>query len=108
MTSHAPIEDEPEDAGTMTAAAAGAITPTVDKGPTKSLLEGNSKPAAPKPTLFRVLADKTISSNGARCLLRAGKELNPHEYNIADMRRQGVRLQEFDPETGEDVVPAPK
>lgn len=86
----------------MTAAAAAAIKPTVEKGPAKGLEENATKPV-PKKLLYRVLADKNVTSAGQRALLREGKELDPGQYNIADLRRQGVRLQAFDPETGSDV-----
>ena len=99
--SHKPLDEEPENVGEMTPAAANAIKPTVEKDG-KHLDENAVKPVPPK-LLYRVTADKNVTSAGQRALLREGKELDPGQYNIADLRRQGVRLQAFDPVTGQDV-----
>jgi hypothetical protein len=107
VTSHAPVENLPETDGGMTAAAATAITPTYDKGPTAGLLAASEEPLEEKPVVhrFRVLADRPISAGGSRTTLRAGKEIDSLNYNIRDLRQQGVQLQAID-EFGNPLPPA--
>lgn len=93
VLSNAPVEPEPEEPGTMTAAAAAAISPVYEKGEAKNL----EPTPAPEVVIrrYRVLADKHISNNGQRAFLREGKEFDERAYNVAHLKRQGVRLEEI-------------
>lgn len=46
---------------------------------------------------YRVLADKPIvdPTSGSRTKLREGKEISSAHYNIRDLQRQGVKLQDI-------------
>lgn len=106
VLNNAPVEELPVESGTMTEAAANAIKPTVNKGLSKGAQEQLAKAEngeVPKKLHYRVLADKPVNMNGSRSMMRAGKELDPSQYNIRHLRQQGVRLEAFDPVTGEAV-----
>lgn len=99
VLSHTPVEKMPEEAGTMTGAAANAAPrPPEEKQPAKALQQAEPEAVelAPKPTWYRVLHDKKITgSTGFRATVRAGKELSSHMYNIKKLRAQGVKLEEI-------------
>jgi hypothetical protein len=84
---HAPVESIPDQG--MTRAA--QITPVYEKG--SAVAEPSD--VKTKHKVYRVLADKNISSNGARALLRAGKEFDDRTYNPISLMRQGVKLEEI-------------
>lgn len=44
--------------------------------------------------VFFVVEDRKIAKGAASYILRAGKRITENDYDIADLRRQGVRLQE--------------
>lgn len=99
MTGSTPLEEIPDQPGAVTSAVANAIKPTVDKGAAPGV-DVDAPPAKP-PIVYRVLDDKLVSSAGTRALVRAGKELDPHQHNIRDLRLQGVKMLPINPETGE-------
>ncbi len=104
VTSHTPVEPMPEQAGSVTSAAANAIKPTVDKGLSRGAAAQLAKQEAgevPEVTHFRVLADKYVNLGGFRTQMRVGKELSSTQYNIRHLRQQGVRMEQFDPATGD-------
>jgi hypothetical protein len=47
---------------------------------------------------YRVVNGGVVMYNNCRTNIRAGKELSEAEYDIALLRRQGIRLEELDPE----------
>lgn len=57
---------------------------------------GAEKPS-PKVKKYRVVSpDKHAKSNGHRALLRTGKIVSELQYNIKELRSQGIQLQEYD------------
>ena len=49
----------------------------------------------PKVRRYRVLNGGTIVDKGMRMTLRAGKELDERTYDVATLKRQGIRLEEL-------------
>lgn len=68
----------------------------------KPLPEGVEPPRARK---FRVLADKMIldKHTRSRTPLRAGKIIDTNNYDIPELAKQGVRLQEVQPGEDEEI-----
>lgn len=93
------LEDIPDTDGGLTEAAAAAVPATVDKGLSAGALEQLEKEGAgeevPRPQRYRVKADRYVTNNGNRTLLRTGKELDSSQYNIAHLKNQGVQLEEL-------------
>ncbi len=88
--SNSPIESMPEQAGTVTDAAARALDDSYHRGNAKALQSSNQ---GPEPEYFRVMVDANIRGNaGFRSKLRAGKVISSHQYNIKELQAQGVRL----------------
>jgi hypothetical protein len=58
---------------------------------------------------FRVLNGGTIVVAGMRMALRAGKELDERGYDIVQLKRQGIRLEELvdDSPPADEVAQAP-
>jgi len=55
----------------------------------------------PKNRRFRVIKGGNISTGGVRATLREGKELDERNYDIRNLVRQGIRLEEI---TDEDTA----
>lgn len=94
--SQSPVEQMPEEAGTMTGATA-AVAPKVPehKGPAKAVAEPVAGPVK-QVKYYRVLNDRSITgSTGFRARIRAGKEFNDTQYNPARLKAQGVQLVEI-------------
>ena len=63
-----------------------------------SALEKNPEPReeATPPKRYRVLGDKMfMDRHGYRAKMREGKEIDSHNYDIAALRRQGIKLEEI-------------
>lgn len=50
-------------------------------------------PQAPPPQRFRVVKDKDVALDGHRFKMRAGKEIDSANYNVALLKRYGVELE---------------
>ena len=59
----------------------------------------------PKPKRYRVVNGGSIVQNGCRTPLRAGKEVSNTTYDIAALRRQGIKLEELADEQAPEQVP---
>lgn len=57
---------------------------------------------APKPRWARVLVGGNVLENGFRTRLKEGKAINSFNYNFRRLRDQGIKLQEFDPDSVEE------
>jgi hypothetical protein len=94
VLSQAPVEAMPEEAGTMTQAAANAVAEPQMKHPAKAFARQTGKGEAVQ--YFRVTAERRImGATGFRAKLHAGKVVNTTTYNISKLRSQGVPLQEI-------------
>lgn len=58
---------------------------------------GADKPSPPVKKYRVTSPDKHAKSNGHRALLRQGKIVSEQHYNIAELKAQGIQLQELQP-----------
>lgn len=58
-----------------------------------------------KPKRYRVMNGGTIVNGGCRTAIRAGKEITDQQYDIAHLKRQGIKLEPLVDE--EDIAPPP-
>jgi hypothetical protein len=92
-----PIENMPEESGSVTEAVMKANKQPEHLGPAKAVAQAKPAPEKqPDIKYYRVLNDKRINGfNGFRGRIRAGKEITSMMYNIGSLRSQGVQLQEI-------------
>jgi len=57
--------------------------------------EDPSKPKAPRPRRYEVLATRNVLYNGLTVPIREGKIFSEHEYDVRLLVSQGVRLREI-------------
>lgn len=57
----------------------------------------------PKVRRYRVVTGGFLMHNNCRVAMRAGKEIGEHQYDIAQLKKQGIRLEEITDD--EPVVP---
>jgi hypothetical protein len=69
---------------------------TLSPPPTAGAMMGK-RPPGPRPKKFRVVNGGYIVFNGARTVLRAGKEIDETQYDLAQLERQGIILKEVLP-----------
>lgn len=93
MSDLAPI---PEAAKTDTVAAShlGSNAPEV----VASAVDESAALDSPPVRRYIVDVEKNVSHNGIRSILRQGKEIDENNYDIAALKKQGVKLTEIQPE----------
>ncbi len=91
MSDLAPIAPSAEKANTLTASHLGSNAPEI----VASAVDPEELAASPTVRRYLVEAEKNISHNGIRSILRAGKEIDESNYNIEQLRKQGVKLTEI-------------
>lgn len=79
----------------------GAIAPPVSPAAASFLGRG----PGPRPKKYRVLNGGMVMFNNSRTPLRAGKEVSEQHYNIAELKKQGIRLEEI---VDEQAAPIPE
>lgn len=62
--------------------------------------------SVPRPPKYRVVNGGMVVMNGCRTQLRAGKELDSTQYDLAFLKRQGIRLELVVPDAPEPDLPA--
>ncbi len=55
----------------------------------------------PIPKRYRVINGGMVMMTNVRTTMRAGKEISEKDYDIANLRRQGIKLEELVPEQPE-------
>jgi|HubBroStandDraft_4_1064222.scaffolds.fasta_scaffold68939_3 hypothetical protein len=85
-------------------AADGTLAPTPTAASPSPFL---GRPAGPKPKMFRVLNGGMVMINNVRATLRAGKEVSSTAYDIAYLRRQGIKLEEIADDSEPTAEPIP-
>lgn len=99
VKSRAPVEDIPEQAGQMTAAAANAVKEPELKGVAKGVGTEEDADQKAKAVLkwYRVLQTKRIMGmTGYRAVMPEGKEFSSQQYNVDNLKKQGVKLEEIE------------
>lgn len=87
-TDLAPIAPSAEKAGVLTASHLGSNAPDI----VASAVDVEASEDSPVVRKYRVEAEKNISHNGIRSILRAGKEIDENNYDINLLKKQGVKL----------------
>lgn len=98
VLSNEPIEEVPDRPGEMTtAASAAAPHDPVNKGVARGVGEASANAQPKAVQWYRVLVTKRIKGmTGFRAVLNAGKELNDQQYNVKQLKAQGVQLEKID------------
>lgn len=60
--------------------------------PVRTVIEDGDD-SVPRPSRFRVVEDKDVAHGGHRFKLRAGKEIDTANYDVAMLQRYGVKLE---------------
>lgn len=61
--------------------------------PSAAERDGHVVAEVPPPRVYKVLQSQYVMSKGGRTLLRAGKVLDEHNFNIDALESQGVQLE---------------
>lgn len=91
----APTHNAPKVAGGASGVPMGQADVMLSPPPQPGAMMGK-RPPGPKPKRYRVVNGGYIVFNGARTVLRAGKEIDETQYDLVMLERQGIILKALD------------